>query len=114
MNLGRLSATAMLASGIAGLAMPYRVANALHLPPADARGAAEVRAGLGGTYAALGGLALVSSSASVRRAIGITWLAAAAARLAALRLDHPDTDATYWTYLAAEVGLGLGAVLQPD
>lgn len=113
MNLGRLSALAMLASGAAGLAMPNRVADALHLSPIDTRGTAEARAGLGGTYAALGGMAFVSRSPILRRAVGVTWLGAAAARLAALRLDEPDTDATYWAYLAAEVGLGLGAVLQP-
>lgn len=113
MSLGRVSALAMLASGVAGLGMPYRVGDALHLSPIDSRGTSEVRAGLGGTYAALGGMALVSRSATVRRAVGVTWLGAAAARLAALRLDEPDTDATYWAYLAAEVGLGLGAILQP-
>lgn len=113
MNLGRVSALAMFASGVAGLAMPHRVADALHLPPTDSRGTSEVRAGLGGTYAALGAMALVSRSPIVRRAVGVTWLGAAAARLAALRLDEPETDATYWAYLTAEVGLGLGAVLQP-
>ena len=113
MSLGRLSALAMLASGGAGLCMPQRVGEALHLSPIDARGTSEVRAGLGGTYAALGGMALVSGSPTALRAVGVTWLGAAAARLAALRLDEPDADASYWAYLAAEVGLGLVAVLQP-
>ena len=114
MRLGRLSALAMLASGAAGVAIPHSVAEALHLPPIDARGAAEARAGLGGTYAALGAYALLSRSSVARRAVGVTWLGAAAARLAALRLDEPETDATFWAYLACEVGLGAGAMLQPS
>ena len=113
MSLGRVSALAMLASGLAAVAMPNRVADALHLSPTDARGTSEVRAGLGGTYAALGALALATCSGTLRRAVGVTWLGAAGARLAALLLDEPDADATYWAYLAAEVGLGLGALVQP-
>jgi hypothetical protein len=100
----------MFASGVAGVMSPERVAPALHLTPTDPRGTAEVRAGLGGTYAALGAYALVSRSPVARRAVGVAWLGAAAARLGALRMDEPETDATYWAYLAAEVTLGLGAL----
>ena len=66
-------------SGVAGVALPKRVGSALELPATTGRGVAETRAGLGGTYAALGGWALVSRAAHV--AVGVTWLGAAAARL---------------------------------
>ncbi|MCW2572786.1 MAG: hypothetical protein JWO88_2844 [Frankiales bacterium] len=104
----------MFGSGIAGVVMPEKVGAALHVPASDARGVAETRAGLGGTYAALGLWALVSRSPLARRAVGVTWLGAAAARLLALRLDEPETDATYWAYLAGEVALGLGALKTPS
>jgi hypothetical protein len=111
MNLARVSCTAMFLSGAAAVASPVPVAMALRLIPQNARGRAEVRAGLGGTYAALGGWALLVNSASARRAVGVTWLGAAVARLASLHLDEPETDAAFWAYLAAEIGLGAGALL---
>jgi hypothetical protein len=110
-DIGRVSSAALLASGIAGIVMPGRFAAALHVTPSDPRGVAEVRAGLGGTYAALGGWALLSSAPAARRAVGMTWLGAAAARLAALRLDRPETDLAYWSYLAGEIALGSAALL---
>jgi hypothetical protein len=97
-------------SGVAGVVTPAKVATALGLPATSARGLAETRAGLGGTYAALGGWALVSRNPAARVAVGVTWLGAAAARLGALVVDRPDTDATYWAYLAAELFLGTGAL----
>jgi hypothetical protein len=97
-------------SGLAGVIMPKKVASALELSAASGRGVAETRAGLGGTYAALGAWALLSDQPASHVAVGVTWLGAAAARLAALRIDSPQTDATYWAYLAAEVGLGVTAL----
>ena len=91
--------------------MPGRVSSALHLPATSGRGLAETRAGLGGTYAALGAWALLSRQPVAHTAVGVTWLGAAAARLVALRTDDPETDATYWAYLAAELVLGVAAVL---
>jgi hypothetical protein len=41
-------------SGLAGVLVPDQVAQALHLPASSGRSNAEVRAGLGGTYLALG------------------------------------------------------------
>jgi hypothetical protein len=110
-GLARLSSAAMFASGIAAVLQPEIVAGALHLSPTDARGRAESRAGFGGTFAALGAFGLLSRSPAAQRAIGVTWLGAAAARLAALRLDDPETDATFWAYLAGEVGLGTAALV---
>jgi hypothetical protein len=110
-NLGRVSSAALMASGLAGVVMPGSVSAALELPAQTARGTAETRAGLGGTYAALGGWALVSRNPTARTAVGVVWLGAAAARLASLRLDHPRTDAAFWTYLAVEISLGAAAVL---
>jgi hypothetical protein len=97
-------------SGIAAVVAPRRVAAALQLSPVTSRGSAETRAGLGGTYAALGAAALASPDPAFQAAVGVTWLGAAAVRLAALVLDRPQTDATYWAYLAAEIGFGAAAI----
>src|SRR5258708_11432895 len=105
MTLGRLSSAALLLSGLAGVVTPKRVAGALELSTDSGRAMAETRAGLGGTYAALGGWALLNDQPAARVAVGVTWLGAAAARLAALASDKPQTDATYWAYLAPQVGL---------
>ena len=101
----------MLLSGIAGVAAPASVASTLQLTPTPGRGTAEVRAGLGGTYATLGAWALLSRHRAADIAVGVTWLGAAAARIGALLVDEPETDATYWAYLAAELGLGTAALL---
>ncbi len=111
MNLGRLSSAALLLSGLAGVVTPRSVAAALELPATTARGVAETRAGLGGTYAALGGWALVSRDPTAQLAVGVTWLGAAAARVGSLFVDQPETDGAFWAYLAAEVSLGATAVV---
>jgi hypothetical protein len=97
-------------SGVAGVVMPRRVGATLDLPATSARGVAETRAGLGGTYAALGGWALVSRDPAAHVAVGVTWLGAAVARLGSLAVDRPRTDWTFWAYLTAEVGLGVAAL----
>jgi hypothetical protein len=74
---------------------------------------AETRAGLGGTYAALGAWALLTRNPAVQRAVGVTWLGAAAARIWAVRKDEPRTDWTYWSFLATEIGLGVIALVSP-
>ena len=107
---GRVSSAALMLSGVAGVVMPRRVAEALDLLATTGRGVAETRAGLGGTYAALGGWALVSRDPAAHAAVGMTWLGAAGARLVSLALDRPRTDWTFWAYLAAEVGLGAVAL----
>jgi hypothetical protein len=111
MNLGRLSSAALMLSGLAGVVSPGSVGSALELPAASARASAEIRAGLGGTYAALGGWALVSKEPAADLAVGMTWLGAAAARLASLKLDRPRTDGAFWAYLALEAGLGATALI---
>jgi hypothetical protein len=98
-------------SGVAGVVTPKRVALALDLPATSGRGVAETRAGLGGTYAALGGWALVSRDPTAQAAVGVTWLGAAAARVGSLTLDRPRTDWTFWAYLAAEIGFGATALV---
>jgi hypothetical protein len=110
MNLGRLSSAALMLSGVAGVVMPKSVGLALDLPATTGRGIAETRAGLGGTYAALGGWALLSGDPVAQKAVGVTWLGAAGARLGALLLDRPRTDWTYWAYLSAEIGFGATAL----
>ena len=110
MLLGRLSSAALLMSGMAALVAPERVTSALDLSPRSPRGIAETRAGLGGTYAALGGWAFVTASPAAQMAVGATWLGAAGARVASLAFDRPRTDAAFWSYLAAELAFGCLAI----
>jgi hypothetical protein len=109
MNLGRLSSAALMLSGLAGVVAPMTVASALDLLVASGRAIAEIRSGLGGTYAALGAWALLTRRPAAHAAVGMTWLGAAAGRTASLMLDHPRTGTAFWLYLAAEVGFGLAA-----
>ena len=95
-----------MASGVAGILMPRAVAAALDLTPASGRGVTETRAGLGGTYAALGAWALASREPAADLAVGVTWLGAAATRIGSRKVDRPRTDASYWAYLGLEVGCG--------
>ena len=108
--MGRMSSAALMLSGVSGVVAPNRVATALHLTVDSNRGITETRAGLGGTYAALGGWALVSRDPAAQAAVGVAWLGAAAVRLASLRVDRPETDASFWAYLAAEIMFGAGAL----
>jgi hypothetical protein len=111
MNLGRFSSAALMLSGLSGVFMPMRVASALDLSALSGRGVAETRAGLGGTYAALGGWALLSRDPGAQAAVGVTWLGAAVVRVGSLVLDRPRTNWAFWSYLVAEVGFGATALL---
>ena len=111
MRLGRIGSAALMLSGLAAVMSPTSVASALQLTPESPRGIAETRAGLGGTYAALGAWALVSRDPTAQTAVGVTWLGAAAVRVASLALDRPQTDLAFWAYLAAEVGFGATALV---
>ena len=71
---------------------------------------AETRAGLGGTFLALGLWATGRGSPDAFTAVGMTWLGAGAFRTSSLVIDDPETDWTYWAYLAAELTLGLSAL----
>jgi hypothetical protein len=110
MGLGRISSASLMLSGLAGVVRPDKFADALKLAPVSPRGVTETRAGLGGTYAALGGWALVVDSPSARTAVGVTWLGAGAARLAGMQMDQPEPDAIFWLSLAMELGLGIGSL----
>jgi hypothetical protein len=110
MKLGRVSSAALMLSGISGVLTPKGVASALRLSAVSDRGVAETRAGLGGTYAALGGWALLSREPAAQTAVGVTWLGAAAVRLASLVVDRPPTDGAFWAYLVAEIGFGTAAL----
>ena len=94
-------------SGVAAVADPEGFVAALHLSAGDARGVTETRAGLGGTYAALGGWALVSREPAADAAVAVTWLGAAAVRVAARKIDRPPVTASYWAYLGLEVACGV-------
>jgi hypothetical protein len=89
MSAGIVSAAALCASGLAGVFIPDEVGKALELIPTTARAKTEVRAGLGGTYAALGGWALLDRSPAADRAVGFTWLGAAGVRIASMVVDRP-------------------------
>lgn len=110
MNTGRISSAALMLSGVAAVVNPQGVAEALHLTAGDGRGVIETRAGLGGTYAALGGWALVSREPAADVAVGVTWLGAAAVRVATLRVDRPAVTASYWVYLGLEVACGTASI----
>jgi hypothetical protein len=110
MNAGRLSSAALMLSGVAAVVNPQGVAAALHLTADDARGITETRAGLGGTYAALGGWALLSRAPAADAAVGMTWLGAAAVRVTTRKIDRPSATASYWVYLGLEVGCGTASL----
>jgi hypothetical protein len=111
MSMGTWSSASLMASGLAIAVMPRRVEPVLDVHATSARGVAETRAGLGGTFAALGGWALLRRTSDSYTAVGVTWLGAAALRLIALRQDNPKTDTTYWAFFAAELTLGAAGVL---
>jgi hypothetical protein len=111
MNLGLLSSAALFASGVAAIAMPEPVLTALDLTATSSRGTTETRVGFGGTFAGVGGYALVSRSPVAQRAVGATWLGAGLTRLATRNVDRPRSDWTYWAFLAGELGLGTVALL---
>src|SRR5205085_2489719 len=75
---GAISSAALALSGIGIALQPKQTAAALDLSTSSARGVAETRIGLGGTFAALGLWALARGSADAYTAVGMTWLGAAA------------------------------------
>ncbi|MEX2458933.1 MAG: hypothetical protein WD770_08110 [Actinomycetota bacterium] len=105
-----MSASVLAASALAGVVIPQRVASALDTAFESARGRAEFRI-VYATLAAVGVWALVIGDSEVFIAVGLLWLGAAAVRIAALLLDRPRPDRTYWAYLVLGVGLGLAGVL---
>jgi hypothetical protein len=108
---GFSSALALAASGV-GIALdPRRAGELMRIPPVSARGVTEVRAGVGGTFAALGGWALLRGTADAYTAVGVTWLGAAAVRAASMQLDQPEKDWTFWAFLAGEVSFGVAGVV---
>src|SRR5258706_14948398 len=110
MNLGRISSAALMLSGAAGVIVPGRVGSALELTATSGRGLAETRAGLGGTYVALGAWALGSREPAADMAVGGAWPRAAGGRLGSLLLDPPPPTPAFWGYFRIEVCLGGGAV----
>jgi hypothetical protein len=108
---GFTSALALGASGL-GIALdPVRAGAVMRMPPASARGITEMRAGVGGTFAALGGWALLRRSSDAYTAVGVTWLGAAAVRTLSMQVDDPEKDWTFWAFLGAEATLGLAGLL---
>jgi hypothetical protein len=108
---GFTSALALGASGV-GIALdPRRAGEVMRIPPSSARGTTEMRAGVGGTFAALGAWALLRGTSDAYTAVGVTWLGAAAVRALSMQVDQPEKDWTFWAFLAGEVGFGVAGVL---
>jgi hypothetical protein len=80
----------------------------------SARGVTEMRAGVGGTFAALGAWAMLRGSKDAYTAVGVTWLGAAAVRAVSMQTDKPEKDATFWAFLALETTLGVAGVVAGD
>jgi len=89
---------------------PQQALDAVGLSARSDRGLAETRAGLGGTFAGLGLWALARRTSDAYTAVGMTWLGAAAFRWYSLSADEPETDLSYWAFLALEVTCGLAGV----
>ncbi|WP_232680997.1 hypothetical protein [Nocardioides sp. R-C-SC26] len=112
-RLGRASALVLAASGLAGVVMPERVAEAMQFGRSGeiaGRARLEVRAGLGAAYVALGVWGVLSSDPAARRAVGLAWLGAASGRLLGMAVDDADLDGVHWGSLALETG-GAAAAL---
>jgi hypothetical protein len=92
MNLGRLSSAALMLSGVAAVVNPQGVADALHLTAGDMRGITETR------------------DPAADAAVGMTWLGAAAVRVATRQIDKPPETASYWAYLGLEVACGTASL----
>jgi hypothetical protein len=112
MNLGRVASAALFLSGVAGIVTPTKFLEALDMTATSPRGIAETRLGLGGTYAGLGGYALLSGKPVAHRAVAATWLGAGIVRLGTIRYDRPKADWTFWAYLTGELGLGIAALVE--
>jgi hypothetical protein len=108
---GFSSALALAASGV-GIALdPARAGAVMRMPPASARGITEMRAGVGGTFAALGAWALLRGTTDAYTAVGVTWLGAAAVRAVSMQIDEPEKDASFYAFLGAETVLGIAGLL---
>jgi hypothetical protein len=108
---GIASALALSASGV-GIALdPARAGALMRIPPTTQRGITEMRAGVGGTFAALGAWALLRGTSDAYTAVGVTWLGAAAVRGYSLQTDKPETDSTFWAFLALETAMGAAGLL---
>jgi hypothetical protein len=111
---GFTSALGLSASGV-GIALdPQRAGALMRMPPQSARGVTEMRAGVGGTFAALGTWALLRGTSEAYTAVGVTWLGAAAVRAVSMQVDQPEKDATFWAFLGLETTLGVAGLLAGD
>jgi hypothetical protein len=108
---GFTSSLGLAASGV-GIALdPRRAGDLMRMPPSSARGITEMRAGAGGTFAALGAWALLRGTSEAYTAVGVTWLGAAIARTVSMQVDDPEKDWTFWAFLAGETALGVAGLL---
>jgi hypothetical protein len=108
---GFTSALGLSASGV-GIALdPRRAGQVMRMPPMSARGVTEMRAGVGGTFAALGAWAMLRGTRDAYTAVGVTWLGAAAVRAISMQTDQPEKDNTFWAFLGMETALGVAGLL---
>jgi hypothetical protein len=108
---GFASAVALSAGGLAIALDPRRAGDMMRVPPMSARGVTEIRAGVGGTFAALGAWAARRDSTDAYTAVGVTWLGAAVVRVISMQVDQPETDWTFWAFLAGETTMGVAGLL---
>jgi hypothetical protein len=108
---GFTAALGLGASGIGIAVDPKRAGDVMRMPPMSARGITEMRAGVGGTFTALGMWALLRGTSDAYTAVGVTWLGAAAVRAISLKVDKPEKDATFWAFLGLETTLGIAGLL---
>ena len=100
-----------MASGLAGVVMPMRVAAALELPAMTKRGIAETRAGSAERMPrSVAGRSSVAIPAPRPRSV-LCSSEPPVPRVAALLVDQPETDGAFWAYLAVDIGLGTAALV---
>jgi hypothetical protein len=105
-----LLAVFTIGTGLISLVRPRSVTGFTGLAAPGARGITEIRAVLGGAFIGLGLAPLILGAPAAYRALGITYLAIAVARIVGLALDR-SSERSNWISLAVEIGAGIVLVL---
>ncbi len=100
------AALATAAIGVPGLIKPDSVFGFTGLQVSGVRGTSEMRAIFGGLFIGLGLAPLVLGSTDAYRALGIGYLAIAAARLFSILFDQSFASSN-WISLVSEIVLGI-------
>jgi hypothetical protein len=100
------AAIATILTGLASLVRPRAVQGFTGLRAPGARGLAEIRAILGGTFLGLGAAPLILGGSAAYQMLGITYLAIAAARVVGIVVDR-STESSNLISLAVEIVFGV-------